>query len=269
MLLKDKNAVIFGGGGSLGGAIAKAFAKQGARVFVTGHREDSIKKTADEITAEGGHASYAIVDALDKNAIEECLNKVVETAGSVDITFNGIDTKDVQNIPLVDMTWEDFHQPIHIGMKTAFLTATAAGRVMKKQGRGVILSITATPAVLAYPLVGGFGPACCALEGFMRDLATEIGPFGVRVVNLRSAGSPDTKPFQEALKSDEKGTATFLKALVQDTMLKSLPMKDDIANVAVFAASALADKITGVTLDVTSGTTAGFNAKNIVIPFVS
>lgn len=269
MLLKDKNAVIFGGGGSLGGAVARAFAKEGARVFVTGHRGDSIKKTAAEITAEGGHASYAIVDALDKKSIEDFLNEVVETAGSVDITFNGIYTKDVQNIPLVEMSWDDFDRPIHTGMKTAFLTATAAARVMKKQGRGVILSITATPAVLAYPLVGGFGPACCALEGFIRDLATEIGPFGVRVVNLRSAGSPDTRPFQEALKNDEKGTAAFLKTMTEDTMLKSLPMKDDIANVAVFAASALADKITGVTIDVTSGTTAGFNAKNIVIPFVS
>jgi 3-oxoacyl-[acyl-carrier protein] reductase len=183
MLLKNKNAVIYGGGGSLGGAVARAFAREGARVFVTGYRQESIRRTAEDIISEGGHAEYFVVDALNKNAIEDNLAEVVQKAGSVDITFNAIDTRDVQNIPLVDMTWEDFESPIHTGMKTNFLTASAAGRIMSKQGYGVIISITATPAWVSYPLVGGFGPACCALEGFCRNLGTELGPFGVRVVN--------------------------------------------------------------------------------------
>jgi len=268
MLLKNKTAVIYGGGGSLGGAVARAFAREGARVFVTGYREESIKKTANEITSGGGHASYAVVNALEKKEIEQHLAEVQKQTGSVDITFNAIDTRDVQNIPLIEMEWDDFESPVHTAMKTTFYSATAAARLMIKQGSGVILTITATPAVIAYPLVGGFGPACCAVEGFMRDLGTEIGSFGVRVINLRSAGSPDTKPFLDAIAQDPHKTATFLKEMTNDTMLKSLPMKDDIANVAVFAASPLADKITGVTIDVTCGTTSGFNAKNIVIPFV-
>ncbi len=268
MLLKNKTAVIYGGGGSLGGAVARAFAREGARVFVTGYREESIKKTANDIIAQGGHATYAIVNALEEKEIEEHLAEVQKQTGSVDITFNAIDTRDVQNIALVEMNWSDFESPILTAMKTTFYTATAAARLMIKQGSGVILTITATPAVISYPLVGGFGPACCAIEGFVRNLGTEIGPFGVRVVNLRSAGSPDTKPFLDAIAQDAEKTAKFLKEMTSDTMLKSLPMKDDIANVALFAASPLADKITGVTIDVTCGTTSGFNAKNIVVPFV-
>jgi len=73
---------------------------------------------------------------------------------------------------------------------------------MAKQKSGVILSLTATPGGIGYPMVGGFGPACCAIEAFSRNLASELGPHGVRVVNLRSAGSHDSRPFREAL---EKG----------------------------------------------------------------
>lgn len=84
-------------------------------------------------------------------------------------------------------------------METQFITATAAARVMVKQRSGVILSLTATPGGIGYANVGGFGPACCAIEGLSRDLGAELGLYGVRVVNIRSAGSPDSRVFKEAL----------------------------------------------------------------------
>jgi NAD(P)-dependent dehydrogenase (short-subunit alcohol dehydrogenase family) len=152
-------------------------------------------------------------------------------------------------------------------METQFITACAAGRVMMKQQSGVILSITATPGAIGYPLVGGFGPACCAIEGFSRDLAVELGPYNVRVINIRSAGSPDSKPFRDALASMPEFASTFIRKLEEDTMLKKLPMMEDIANTASFLASDMAGKITGVTVDVTAGTTNGLNYKTPYIPF--
>lgn len=116
-------------------------------------------------------------------------------------------------------------------------------------------------------MVGGFGPACCAIEGYSRDLASELGPYGVRVVNIRSAGSPDSRPFLEAIRADPHAVEPFLKKLEADTMLKSMPMMKDIANIAVFLASGMASAITGCTVDATCGTTGALNYTVPTIPF--
>ena len=267
MMLQNKNAVIYGAAGSLGGAVARAFAKGGARVFVTGRHLSKVKKLAEEIIAGGGHAVAAQVDAMDKQAINSHLDEVVAQAGSVDISFNAVGLESVQDIPLTEMKLEDFLRPVHIAMTTQFLTATAAARIMIKQASGVILSLTATPGGVAYPYVGGFGPACCAIESFSRDLAAEVGPHGVRVINMRSAGSPDSRVFQEAVAGSQGELAkAVIQKLANDTMLKKLPLIDDIANVALFLSSGMAGKITGVTIDVTSGT-SGINHKTTAIPF--
>lgn len=258
-MLQNKNAIIYGAGGSLGGAIAKALASSGAKVFLTGRTITSVQKLADEIRASGGSADVAQVDALDEKAISNHLNKVVQQAGTVDISFNATGDKVVQNIPLVSMTADDFMNPLTFMLRTQFLTATAAGKVMIKQGSGVILSLTATPGGIGYPYTGGFSAACCARESFASNLAAELGAYGVRVVNMRSGGSPDSRVFKEAIDNYPEEMKTVLANMEADTMLKKLPLMADIANLAVFLSSDLAGKITGVTVDVTSGTTAGLN----------
>lgn len=268
MILKNKNAIIYGAGGSLGGAISRALAKAGAKVFVTGHKIETVKKVAAEIIAAGGSAETAEIDALNEKAVNEYVNKVAGKAGTVDISFNAISLKDTQDIPLVEMSLEDFVRPVDIAMKTQFITSTAAGKIMIKQKSGVILSLTATPGGIGYANVGGFGPACCAIEGFSRDLASELGQYGIRVVNIRSAGSPDSRVFKEAIEQGGKRVEEFIKKMEADTMLKELPLMEDIANTAVFLVSDLAGKITGVTVDVTCGTTAALNYKITPIAFV-
>lgn len=259
MLLQNKNAVIYGAGGSIGGAVARRLASEGATIFLTGLHKQSLQRVADDIIASNGKAFIEEVDALDEKAVNTHIKKMQSEAGSVDISFNAIGVEGTQNILLADMTLDDFIHPIDIAMTTQFITATAAVRTMMQQRSGIILSITATPGGIAYPKVGGFGPACCAIEGFSRDLASEVGQHGIRVVNIRSAGSPDSRPFMQALQHDENFTRAFIKKLEADTMLKELPMMEDIANVAVFLASDLGRKITGVTIDVTCGTTSGLN----------
>jgi len=266
MLLQNKNAVIYGAGGSLGGAVARAFAKAGATVFVTGLHLEPVKKLADEIISTGGKAVPAEVDALNEKAVNDHLQQVIASGGTVDISFNAIDIKPLQDIYLVDMKLEDFVRPVSIAMTTQFLTTTAAGRIMIKQRSGVILSLTATPGGVAYPRVGGFGPACCAMEGFSRHLASELGPFGVRVINMRSAGSPDSRVFKEAMEQIGEPAITVINKLAADTMLKKLPLMDEIASVAVFLASDMAAKVTGTTIDVTGGT-SGINYRMDTVPF--
>lgn len=268
MNLHGKNAVIYGVGESLGGAVARALAVAGARVFLTARDGREARRVADAIMAGGGRAEAAEVDALDEDAVNLHANAVADAAGALDVSFNLIGIRDVQDIPLIEMRCADFVQPVNIAMRTQFLTATAAGRIMSRQGSGVILTLTATPGGIGYAKVGGFGPACCAIEGLSRNLAAELGASGVRVVNIRSAGSPDSRPFREALAQGGAEAAEFLEKLKADTMLKELPRMEDIANTAVFLASPLAGKITGVTIDVTAGTTGALNYKVPSIAFV-
>lgn len=260
-MLQNKNAVIYGAGGSLGGAVAKALAAAGANVFLTGRSEASLQKVADDIRSSGGKVEVSKVNALDEKEVRACLNNVTANAKTVDISFCAIDFQVVQNITLVDMKVEDFVRPVNIAMQSQFVTSTIAGSIMMKQGSGVILSLTATPGGIGYPYTGGFAPACSAMETFSKNLAAEVGAYGVRVVNIRSAGSPDSRVFKEAIDSNPKEMEPILRNMENDTMLKQLPAMEDIASVAVFLSSDMAKKITGVTIDVTAGTTAGLNYK--------
>ena len=267
MLLRNKNAVIYGAGGSLGGAITRAFAKAGANLFISGHNMSPVKKLADEIAKDGGKVEAAEVDALDEKAVNEYLDAVIKKAGTVDISLNLISLLDKQNVPLVDLKKDDFTRPLFRAIETHFITDTAAARQMQKQKSGVILSLTATPGGIGYANTGGFGPACKFIESFSTNLASEMGPSGVRVVNIRSAGSPDSKVFKDAIEQGGERVVAFIDKIKNDTMLKEMPLMADIANVAVFLASDMAAMITGVTIDVTAGTTAALNYKVTDVAF--
>src|SRR4051812_36590982 len=107
--LKDKVAVIYGNG-AVGAAIAKAFAHEGAKVFLTGRTVAKLEMIADEILRNGGRIETAQVDALDEHAVEKHLHDVVERMGRIDISFNtiGIAAKDAQHILLKDLSVESF-----------------------------------------------------------------------------------------------------------------------------------------------------------------
>jgi 3-oxoacyl-[acyl-carrier protein] reductase len=258
-ILQNRNAVIYGGGGSLGSTIARAIAKEGANVFLAGRRLFRVKEVADEIVDSGGRAEAAVVDAMNESEVNAFVDSVIQKGGKLDLSLCAIDYQVVQNIPLVELSVEDFVRPVSIAMRSQFLTATTAGKIMVKQRSGVILSLTATPGGIGYPFTAGFAPACAAIESFSRNLASELGTYGVRVVNIRSAGSPDSQVFKQAVERNPKEMEVILRGMEKDTMLKKLPLMDEIANTAVFLASDLAKSITGVTIDVTGGTTVGLN----------
>jgi NAD(P)-dependent dehydrogenase (short-subunit alcohol dehydrogenase family) len=127
MLLENKNAVIYGAGGSIGGAVAGEFAREGARVFLAGHTVESLEEVAKDITATGGSAEVAVLDALDEKAVDEHAQAVVSQAGGIDVSFNLITRGDVQTIPLVEMTTEDFTRPV-MSSKGSPRTSSPRGR---------------------------------------------------------------------------------------------------------------------------------------------
>ncbi len=256
-LLAGKRAVIYGAAGAIGSAVARAFAREGAELFLAGRTPAHVESLAAELGKSGARASAAGVDALDKAAVDEHLEDVVRTAGGVDISFNLIGLGGSQGQPLTAMTREAFAVAIETAMRTHFLTATAAARYMEKQRGGVILALTAQVARKPYVGSGGFGVACAAIEGLWRQLAIELGPSGIRLVTLRSSGSPDAPGVAAAITEHARAAGVSLEAfearIAEKTMLKHMPRMAEIANAAVLAACDHASSMTAAVLNCTCG----------------
>ena len=259
MLLEDKNTVIYGGGGSVGGAVARAFAREGARVFLAGRTRESLDEVAQEISASGGAAETAQVDALDEKAVEDHADEVAEKAGSIDISFNAIFNDDVQGKPLAEMPFDDFARPITKAIRNQFLTARAVARHMVEQGSGVILTIAGGYRE-AFPTIGGTVVAWAAIEAQCRQWASELGPQGVRVVWLRTTGLPEAIPDTGEAVADlgtgfgEGMTREQIIAGMRDqTILRRLATLDEVGKVAAFMASDRAGPMTATFANITCG----------------
>jgi 3-oxoacyl-[acyl-carrier protein] reductase len=254
MLLENKNAIIYGAGGAVGGAVARALARDGATVFLAGRTLAPVRAVAEEIASGGGTADAAQVDALDEQAIERHVADVTAKAERIDILFNAIGMEDIQGTPLLDMSLADFAHPVITATKTQFLTARAVARHMVQQGSGVIMSITAEPTPAAN--LGGFMPACAAVEGLWRSLACELGPHGIRLVIVRSAGSPDTPAVQHVAKLHAGVAGISLdeyRADMGSGTLPRLPVLAEVANAAALLASDRATAMTAAIANVTCG----------------
>jgi 3-oxoacyl-[acyl-carrier protein] reductase len=255
MLLEGKNAVIYGGGGSVGGAVARTFALEGANVFLAGRTREPLDRVASDIEKAGGRVEVAELDALDEQAVEEHMGELVDNAGSIDVSFNAISIQDVQLIPLVEMSREDFMRPISTGMTTHFLTARAAAWHMAAQRSGVILTFSASAARAYFPgvHVGGFGIACTAIEALTKQLAAELGQSGIRVNCLRSEGIPES--WEGASTEEWSGSTDEIEEfLKQRSLLGRVTTLADVGNAAAFLASDRAGATTGTVLNLTSGT---------------
>jgi 3-oxoacyl-[acyl-carrier protein] reductase len=247
MLLDGRNAIVYGGGGVIGGAVARGLARAGARVHLAGRTVSRLAEVADAIRATGGAAEYAAVDALDADAVNAHADAVAASAGGIDISVNVISHGDVQGTPLVEMSLADFERPVVTAVRTTFLTATAAGRHMIKQGSGVILAFGGDgDPPLRYHL-GGLQVAFSAIEALRRNLAAELGPHGIRVITLRTGGIPESLP------DGFDGAQPIIDGIVGKTMLGRAATLEDVGNVAAFAASDLARSITGTALNISCG----------------
>jgi 3-oxoacyl-[acyl-carrier protein] reductase len=247
MLLENKNAVIYGAGGAIGGAVARAFAREGAKVYLAGRTLDGLQRVAEEIRSTGGEAETAQVDAVDEAAVNQHADAVAASAGGIDVSFNLISVGDVQGTPLAEMPLEDFEQPIMTAVRTQFLTSRAAARHMIRHGSGVILFFGGYGDPLPEYYLGGFQVALNAIESLRRQLASELGPHGIRAVTLQTGGVPETIP------QSFHGREAISESIVGSTMLKWAATLEDVGNVAAFAASDHARTMTATALNISCG----------------
>ena len=258
-MLKNKVAVIYGAGGGIGGAVARAFAREGAKLFLAGRHLASVETAAKDIVAGGGSAEAAEVDALNERAVDKHLQSVIDKAGRVDISFNavGIPNARILGVPLVELDVEQFSLPITTYAMSYFLTARLAARRMVANKSGVIMTVTALHSRTGIPLVGGYGPAMAAKEALTRDLSVELAPHGIRVVGLRPQGMPETRTIKDAFASRAKASGMtweqWQELLASRTHPRRLMTLAEMADVAVFMASDKASGMTGTTVNLTMG----------------
>ena len=248
--------MIYGAGGAIGGAVARAFAREGARVFLTGRHRAPVEVVAKEI---GGSAEVAEVDAVDEGAVDRYLRYVVGVAGRVDISFDavGIGNAGILGVPLTELGVEQFQAPIATHTTAYFVTARLAAQHMIANGSGVIMTVTTLHSRTGLPLVGGFGPAMAAKEALTRDLSVELAPHGIRVVGLRPQAMPETATIRDAFEPRAKATGMtweqWLELLASRTHPRRLMTLAEMADAAAFLASDRASGMTGTTVNMTMG----------------
>jgi NAD(P)-dependent dehydrogenase (short-subunit alcohol dehydrogenase family) len=255
-LLNDKTAIIYGAGGSLGSATAKAFAREGATVHLVGRTRAPLEAVAAEIAAAGGRAEVAVLDATDEAAVDAHADAV----GPIDVSFNLVTRGDDQGTPLVDMSLERVLGALTTGVTSAFLTARAAARQM--DGAGVILHLTSGSSRGTQPGMGNTGPTDAATEALHRYLAAELGPRGIRVVGIHTAAVAGTLTAEKVAKVAGVDPSlididAIAAGIAQATMLKRAPAVDQIAETATFLASDRAGAITSGIVNATCGLVSG------------
>ena len=256
--LTNKIAVIYGAGGAIGGAVARAFAREGAKLFLTGHRLAPVEAVARDIVTAGGVAEAAEVDAVDEQAIDRHLQSVMAKAGRIDISFNAMGNSPTKYLgpALVDMDLEQFSMPITSYTTSYFLTARLAARRMLPNKSGVIMTVCAPPARIGTPN-GGYGPSQAAKEAMTRYLSAELAPQGIRVICLRSYAMPETETLREIFESLGKKQGMtweqFTGYLAGNSHPKRVMTLAELAKVAVFVAS---DEASGMmaTVNLSMGT---------------
>jgi NAD(P)-dependent dehydrogenase (short-subunit alcohol dehydrogenase family) len=258
-ILREKRAIVFGGGGSIGSAVAKEFAAEGAEVFVAGRNRANVEDVAKQIKAAGGRAHAGVVDATEARAVDRYLDEVAG-GGAIDVVFNAIGPR-IQEYGntkgAVELTPDQFMVPLETVVKAAFVGARAAARHMIKQRSGVILFVTGSPAKPHGPGTTAIGAAFGAVENLTKSLAHELSPAGVRVVCVRGAAMSDSRTILETADAIARGMNSTrdqaLAMLANSTLLKTSPQVADTARVAAFAASERARMMTASIINSSAG----------------
>jgi NAD(P)-dependent dehydrogenase (short-subunit alcohol dehydrogenase family) len=260
-LLADKTAVVYGGGGAIGGAVARVFAREGARVFLAGRTQSKLAAVARDIESAGGSAEFAVLDVFDESAVHAHADAVASKTGGIDIMLNAIGIAHLQGNPFAETTLAEFELPITLTARAQFIAAQAVARHMVMRKRGVILTLTTPGGRIAGKGFLSNGVFSAATEAFSRLLAAELGGQGIRVVCLRPDAIPDAVALShsnEVFEGVSKRVGIPVLEMLAEhartaTLLGRLPRLAEVAEFAAFTASDRAGAMTGAVANLTCG----------------
>jgi gluconate 5-dehydrogenase len=246
--LENKLALITGGGTGLGLGIAKAFLEAGAKVVITGRREEVLKEAVGEL---GVNAAFVVNDVSNLAGLPELVHNIEQEHGAIDILVNnaGINVKK----HALELTDEEFNRIIQTNLNAVFALTREVARGMTERKNGSIIMITSMAAMYGLSKVAAYGASKTAVLGMTRILASDLSPHGIRV-NAIAPGFIDSPMLRKALDSDAERKAKVMGR----TPMGRLGEASDIGYAAVYLASDAAKYVTGVNLPVDGGNSVGF-----------
>lgn len=237
--LAGRRAVVTGAARGIGAEIARTYAREGARVVVLDIDIDLATQVAQSI---GGHAAQ--VDLADAASTVQALETVIESLGGIDILVNNAGILKIA--PLLELTIENWDTTFAVNTRAMFVTTQVAGRAMVAQGGGAIVNMASMGGKLGSPNQAHYAASKAAVISLTRVAAMELGPHNIRV-NCICPGYVLT----------EMGTASRTPEMVEAWTAKSplsrLASTTDVANMALFLASAEASYCTGQAMNVSGG----------------
>jgi NAD(P)-dependent dehydrogenase (short-subunit alcohol dehydrogenase family) len=245
MRLKDKVAIVTGGGQGIGKAVALEFARQGAKVVIMSRGQEALDKVVEQITAEGGEGLALAGDVRDLADIDRVVTGAVAAYGKLDILANvaGIlISTDVAGHS--EDIWDD---TLAINTRGAFFMIQRAVPEMLKQGAGKIISIASIAGEIGFPNAAAYCASKAAIQGLTKALAMELAPQGINV-NCIGPGDVET-PLNRHLLQDP----AYLKSRVEQTPAGRVGQPQDIAGGAVYLASDDSQWVHGITLFIDGG----------------
>lgn len=245
MRLKGKVALITGGGTGIGKAIALGFAKEGARVAVTGRRKDKLQEVVNEIKKNGGEAVAISGDVSKISDVDRIVKTTVDTFKRLDILVNSAGVLFSADLAHhTEAIWDD---TININLKGSFLCIQRVVPEMLKQGKGKIINIASIAGQIGFPNSVAYCASKGGIMGMTKALAMELAPLKINVNDL-APGDIET-PLNEHLLRDPQ----YLKSRIENTPYGRVGKVSDIAPGAVYLASDESDFVNGITLTIDGG----------------
>lgn len=265
MLLAGKIAVIFGGSGATGSAVAQAMAREGANVYLGARSQHKLDLAAAGIRTAGGMAETFITDVLDDRVTAEQVTRLAQKTGGIDVVVNATGFIHDQGKRIDALSLAEFMRGVTPFLTAQFNISKAVTPHMGGERTGTIITIVAPAASMAMPGHLGHIVGCAGIEAFIKALASELGPQNIRVLGVRShaivdavqAGSYTGEIFAAKAQSMGLTVEQWLGGAAQSTMLKRLPTLAQIAEVITFLASNHASAMTATVVNVTGGATVG------------
>jgi NAD(P)-dependent dehydrogenase (short-subunit alcohol dehydrogenase family) len=246
---KHRIVLVTGGGQGIGRALSYRFAEEGANVIVADIDREAGLETVNMIHAHGGEGDFIPADVADEQDVQQLIQQTVEKYKRIDILVNNAGIVHFESI--FDLDVKDFDRVIAVNLRGTFLCAKYAAEVMKKQGKGVIINMASTRALMSEANSESYAASKGGILALTHALAVSLGPFGIRV-NAVSPGWIETGPWK---KSGERYVPNHSERDKRQHPVGRVGEPEDIVRAVFYLASDHAGFITGQNLVVDGGMT--------------